>query len=103
MKKLIPLTGYIQAVLELEPCSDADRPRGSKTENNTQTCSKRLRLSESSEDNFLPHLKAKEGTKMQLTEFPERNYPEGCTPSEITKHSLDSSFVLDLMLTKYSE
>lgn len=62
-----------------------------------------MRLSEKSEDNFLPHLKAKEGTELQLTIFPEKNYPEGSSASEITKHSLDSSFLLDSILAKYSE
>lgn len=97
--KLTPVSGFIQSVLELEPCSDADRPRAS---NQTEK-PKRMRLSEHNEDNFLPHLKAKKGTELQLTKFPDRNYPEGSSPSEITKHSLDSSFVLSAMLTNYSE
>lgn len=102
MLKLIPSTGYIQSVLELESCSDADRPRASK-QPDSSTESKRLRLSEDSENAFLPILKAKEGTELKLTVFPDKNYPEGASPSEITKHSLDSSFVLDSMLAKYSQ
>lgn len=102
MLKLVPSTGYIQSVIELEPCSDADRPKASKSNENGNE-PKRQRLSEASEHTFLPDLKAKEGTELKITEFPEKNYPEGSTPSEITKHSLDSSFVLDSMLAKYSE
>lgn len=109
MNKLNPQNGYILSLLELESCSDANRPRASKqTEKNTETCSnndepKRMRLSANTEDSFLPHLKAKEGTELQMTQLPEKCYPEGSTPSEITKHSMDSSFLLDSMLGKYSE
>lgn len=108
MLRLIPASGYIQSVLELESCSDADRPRTSKTPEDTQANMasnqpKRMRLSEHTEESFLPNLKPKVGTELQLTIFPEKNYPEGSTPSEITKHTLDLSFTLEAMLTKYSE
>lgn len=103
VENLIPNCRYIQSVLELESCSDANRPRGSKEPDSSSKEPKRLRLSENTEANFLPELKVKEGTNIKTTPFPEKNYPEGSNPSEITKHSLDSSYVLDLMLAKYSE
>lgn len=99
--KITPVSGFIHSVLELEPCSDADRPRASNQTSDKEP--KRMRLSENNENNFLPHLKAKKGTELQLTEFPDKNYPEGSSPSEITKHSLDSSFMLGAMLNNYSQ
>lgn len=105
VNKFMPSTGYVQSILELEPCSDADRPRASKeSDENVQNSMppKRLRLSENDEF-FLPNLKPKVGTELQLTKFPSKNYPEGSSPSEITKHSLDSTFLLDSMLANYSE
>ncbi|KAG5875426.1 hypothetical protein JTB14_005324 [Gonioctena quinquepunctata] len=106
IEKLAPLSGYIQSALELVSCSDADRPRGkAKTQHPNEEASpssgvnsKRLRMSEDFEDSFLPKLKAVAGTELRLTTFPERSYPPGSTPSEITKHSLDSSYVLDQMV-----
>lgn len=104
MQKLTPCSGYIQSALELESCSDADRPRGKK-DDDSQACSslKKSRLSSNTEDDFLPNLKAKQGTELRFTPFPERSYPEGSTPSEITRHSLDSSFLFDTMIAKYSK
>ncbi|XP_072394415.1 protein AAR2 homolog [Diabrotica undecimpunctata] len=106
-ERITPLSGYVQSALELESCTDADRPRGKRKSEDGETSagqssSKSPRLTEDTEHNFLPNLKVKEGTELRLTSFPERNYPENSTPSEITKHSLDSSYVLDQMISKYS-
>ncbi|KAG5861594.1 hypothetical protein JTB14_013436 [Gonioctena quinquepunctata] len=111
IEKLAPLSGYIQSALELVSCSDADRPRGTaKTQHPNEEASpssgvnsKRLRMSDDFEDSFLPKLKAVAGTELRLTTFPERSYPPGSTPSEITKHSLDSSYVLDQMVASYQK
>ncbi|KAJ8961742.1 hypothetical protein NQ318_021342 [Aromia moschata] len=110
VEKLSPVSGYIQSALELESCSDADRPRGKKTEESEESNNsgisktpKRSRLSTDAEEDLLPNLKPKEGTEFRLTVFPERNYPLGATPSEITRHSLDSSYLLDTVLTSYTE
>ncbi|XP_023029785.1 protein AAR2 homolog [Leptinotarsa decemlineata] len=105
IEKLTPLSGYIQSALELVSCSDADRPRGkSKSEHSpggTSTNSKRSRLSDDFEERFLPELKPLAGTELRFTAFPEKNYPAGSTPAEITRHSLDSTYVLDQVLTSY--
>ncbi|KAJ8929118.1 hypothetical protein NQ314_018232 [Rhamnusium bicolor] len=62
---------------------------------------KRSRLSDNAEEDLLPNLKPKEGTELRLTAFPENNYPEHSTPSEITQHCLDSSYVFDTMIACY--
>ncbi|PSN50423.1 Protein AAR2 [Blattella germanica] len=56
---------------------------------------------EEKEEDLLPQLRPRPGTEVRFTPFPERNFPEGATPAEITQHSLDSSYVLNLMLDKY--
>ncbi|KAL3279179.1 hypothetical protein HHI36_016692 [Cryptolaemus montrouzieri] len=109
VSQLIPHSGIVRSALELEGCSDADRPRVDKNGISTSNFKKkkRMRLSSSSaedaEDQLLPIMKAKSGTALRSTEFPEKHYPEGSTPSDITQHSLDSSYVLENMISKYKE
>jgi A1 cistron-splicing factor AAR2 len=57
---------------------------------------------EEKEDDVLPHLKPVPGTELRFTQFPERHFPEGSTPAEITHHSLDSTYVLETMVAKYT-
>lgn len=101
----MPDSGVVCSALELEPCSDADRPRGVKVsdlDSESPGPSKRSKSSES-DDDFLPELKAKAGTALKLTEFPTKLYPDGSTPSEVTQHSLDSSYLFEQYLTCYKE
>ena len=92
---------YIRSALELESCNDKSRPRGARTSQKKKrgTC-----LSfEQKEEELLPDLKPKAGTELRLTELPHLHYPEGATPADITKHSLDSSYTLDLLLKKLKQ
>jgi A1 cistron-splicing factor AAR2 len=57
---------------------------------------------EEREEELLPQLKPTPGTELRFTQFPERNYPEGSTPAEITHHSLDSTYVLETMVARYT-
>lgn len=101
----MPRIGIVNSALELEPCTDANRPRGSIITDEGPSSSKNPKRSRQSvsEDSFLPNLIAKEGTALRLTEFPIRNYPEGSTPAAITQHSLDSTYVLDTLIASYPE
>lgn len=95
-----PLCGYVQSALELEHCSDASRPRGQESKSKR----KRSRLTaEDKEEQLLPDLKPKPGTELRLTEIPDKHYPDDATPSEITRHSLDTSYTLDTTLKKLRE
>ncbi|XP_011872742.1 PREDICTED: protein AAR2 homolog [Vollenhovia emeryi] len=96
-----PLCGYVRSALELEHCSDASRPRGRESESK-QRRSGRL-TAEDKEEQMLPDLKPKPGTELRLTEIPDKHYPDDATPSEITRHSLDTSYVLDTTLKKLRE
>lgn len=43
------------------------------------------------------------GTSMRFTEIPCDKYPPGSTPEEITKHYLDQSYTLELMIAQHVE
>lgn len=40
---------------------------------------------------------------MRFTEIPRDKFPPGSTPEEITKHYLDQSYTLDLMIAQHDE
>lgn len=88
----------MQSALELEHCSDASRPRGKESESKRKRSSRLT--AEDKEELLLPDLKPKPGTELRLTELPDKHYPDDATPSEITRHSLDTSYVLDTTLKK---
>lgn len=96
VERCSPLCGYVQSALELEHCDDASRPRG------RVEVSKRKRTSgltiEEREEQLLPDLKPKPGTELRFTKLPNKRYPEGASPAEITKHSLDTTYALDKLL-----
>lgn len=105
-EKLIPLNIEIKSALELMPCNDLDRPRGNDSGASSSNTSKRKRfcvgIERNLENELLPHLKPKSGTELRFTQFPEKSYPDGITPSEITLHCLDSTYVLDQILSSYN-
>lgn len=87
--------------MELVGIDNASRPKGGE-------CSKkRKRRSGSSiedkEKDLLPDLKPVPGTELRLTELPSKFYPDDATPKEITEHSLDTSYALDLLLGKLAK
>lgn len=101
MTRCSPLCGYVRSALELENCNDASRPRGRESDS-IRRRSSRL-TAEDKEEQLLPDLKPKPGTELRLTEIPNKHYPDDATPSEITRHSLDTSYVLDNTLKKLRE
>lgn len=93
----------MRSALELEPCSDALRPRGKEPSKKSQQRFSRL-TAEDKEAQLLPDLKPRPGTELRLTEIStDKHYPDDATPSEITQHSLDSSYVLHTTLKKLPE
>lgn len=50
------------------------------------------------EVSLLPHMKSVEGTTITYSDITKKKYPEGASPAEITKYSLDSSYTLDSLL-----
>lgn len=49
----------------------------------------------------LPVLTAVPGTEIRFSAIPKQRYPQGASPQEITKHSMDSTYILDILLSKY--
>ncbi|KAL7286840.1 hypothetical protein TKK_0018979 [Trichogramma kaykai] len=96
-----PECGFVCSALELVNTSDACRPKGTDLSDKTR---KSIGATlEDKEKNLLPDLKPKPGTELRLTEIPEKLYPADATPSEITKHSLDTSYAFNTILNKLED
>ncbi|XP_051835201.1 protein AAR2 homolog [Antechinus flavipes] len=51
----------------------------------------------------LPQMKQKAGTEIRFTKLPKQTYPDGASPAEITKHSMDLSYALETVInSQYS-
>ncbi|XP_069682395.1 protein AAR2 homolog [Periplaneta americana] len=98
VSRLIPQSGQIRSALEL--VSSEFKSSSSGVSPPKRRRSRPVTVEEKEED-LLPQLKAVPGTELRFTEFPERNYPEGSTPAEITHHSLDSSYVLETIIANF--
>lgn len=82
MQRLQPHTGQISSVTQI-PTSENYKERANIEVNEK---SMNIALEQTSEN------------KINFTEIPTKKYPDGCSPAEITKHSLDSSYVLDCIM-----
>lgn len=52
----------------------------------------------------LPDMKVREESKIQFSKIPKQKYPPGCSPAEMTKYSIDSSYALESILcSNYKE
>ncbi|XP_054760204.2 protein AAR2 homolog [Lytechinus pictus] len=92
--RLSPLSGQIVSVAQLVPDmatrTTADRKLMAEA-------NKELLKSKNPEDH-LPQMHRKAGTEIRFSKISKQNYPEGATPKEITKCSLDHTFTLDKLL-----
>ncbi|XP_017792807.1 PREDICTED: protein AAR2 homolog [Habropoda laboriosa] len=98
VERCSPICGFVRSALELEHCSDATRPRGG--ESNPKKKRRSGITMEEKEDELLPDMKPRPGTELRLSKLPDKNYPDGASPTEVTKHFLDSSYALDTFLNK---
>lgn len=90
LTKLTPECQLIRSALELV-CT-ADKTPTKRTG--------RSKTDEEKEEELLPQLTPLPGTGIRFSQIPEKGYPPGSTPQEITKHSLDQTYTLDLMIEK---
>lgn len=91
--QLSPELGYIQSALDLmAPGNDCSQKKKRK----------RVSTAEEKEDDLLPDLIPSPGTELRFNSLPDTSYPPGATPSEITHHSLDSSYMLETFLLHFS-
>lgn len=63
----------------------------------------KLFLCDEKTEDFLPNLEPTEGTDFRFSKIPDQWYPENATPSEITKHSLDSSYLFEQLLIQHEK
>ncbi|XP_030753961.1 protein AAR2 homolog [Sitophilus oryzae] len=101
LKKLIPLNGEVHSALELEYCTDNNRKDIQQSASKPSTPKHAQKLYNEYEDDLLPNLKPKYGTNLQFSIFPPNYYPVGSSPAEITKHSLDCSYLFEQLLSTY--
>ena len=53
------------------------------------------------ENSLLPVLHEQPGTGLNFTAIPDSPYPEGATAAEITLNSLDTSYILEQLLSRW--
>lgn len=89
-----PLQQKISSVTELISSEDVPAPAESPVKE------KRIKRS-NYEDELLPHMQPKPGTALNFTKVPVDFYPVGSSAMEITKHSIDTSYLLEQMLSTW--
>ncbi|XP_069961720.1 protein AAR2 homolog [Bactrocera oleae] len=92
-----PTLGPIRTNVELQSCSDEDRPRGTLHTNNLQQQSTKTIVNES---DLLPNLKPVEGTAPRFTELPTR-VPQNASPAEVSRHSIDCVCAIETLVGKF--
>lgn len=99
MTLYIQLTGEI--VQRVSPCTKlpTDIPECSAS-----TSDEKDKTSEGAEDVKNPSKERKATARLGLnfTKIPERSYPKGASASEITKYSIDKSFILGEILSTFT-
>ncbi|XP_060930939.1 protein AAR2 homolog [Limanda limanda] len=95
-KKLQPVSGRICAFSDVVPEVEFKhtKDRAEQPRNDTACQSMKEGLDR------LPRMKPREGTEMRFSEIPQKTYPPGATPAEITRCSLDLSYALETVLEK---
>ncbi|XP_046407251.1 protein AAR2 homolog isoform X2 [Ischnura elegans] len=98
VKQFTPELGLIKSALELIPCTKTETGKVNGRRINCRNYTSLATLEEK-ENALLPQMKPFPGTELRFTAIPEQHFPPGASPSEITRHSLDSSYVLEKMLS----
>lgn len=96
IQKLSPARGRIYSATELELAPKTDLTEQPST--SSTSSDKRFHYTEA---DLLKSMQPKEGTYLRLSQIPKKNYPEGSTPSEITRHCMDSSYVLEVLIAQH--
>ncbi|XP_022184665.2 protein AAR2 homolog [Nilaparvata lugens] len=92
VSRLTPKCGKLRSALELTASDPGDaRPKQRRSLS-------RYTTQEEREEQLLPHLQATPGTAFRYSRFPDRSHPEGASPAEITRHSMDKTYTLDGMI-----
>ncbi|CAG7724724.1 unnamed protein product, partial [Allacma fusca] len=92
LKRLSPTSGRILSAPELILDEDQSEPPGDP---------KRTKLEEA--ESKLPKMTEEPSCRINYTPIPTKVYPDGATPSEISRHSVDDSFRFELFLSSYTK
>ncbi|XP_062498017.1 protein AAR2 homolog [Pezoporus occidentalis] len=98
MKKLQPESGQICAFSEVLPVA-AGRLSRDRAEQRLPPVDAECR-SYAEGLARLPQMKPRAGTEIRFTELPKQMYPDGATPEEITRHSMDLSYALEKVISQ---
>ena len=94
----MPECGKISAVTPLvSPSSTTQSRRAAAEEANTDIPQE----TNDPDDSRLPQMCAVPGSQVRFTKIPRKKYPEGSTPIEITRYSMDHSYVLKRMIASF--
>ncbi|XP_071174699.1 protein AAR2 homolog isoform X2 [Mytilus edulis] len=97
VEKLQPENGKILSVSEF--ISESSDTASRKKANDNQPDKSFIEPTSAREaESQLPQMKVQPGTFIRFTELPKKRYPEGSTPAEITKCSMDSTYILETLL-----
>ncbi|EDV92928.1 protein AAR2 homolog [Drosophila grimshawi] len=93
-----PELGTIRTNIELQSCTDADRPRGSADSSiNRRNRAAKLLLDESE---MLPHLKPVAGTAPRFSVVPSR-VPTNAPPADLSRHAIDCIAAVDTLFADF--
>ncbi|NXL46937.1 AAR2 protein, partial [Podilymbus podiceps] len=98
MKKLQPESGRICAFSEVLPVVAGKHTRDRAEQRLPRFDSQCQSYAEGMAR--LPQMKPKAGTEIRFTELPKQMYPDGATPEEITRHSMDLSYALEKVINQ---
>ncbi|NXL34402.1 AAR2 protein, partial [Glaucidium brasilianum] len=98
MKKLQPESGQICAFSEVLPVAAGRHTRDRAEQRLPPVDAECRSLAEGMAR--LPQMKPKAGTEIRFTELPKQTYPDGATPEEITRHSMDLSYALEKVISQ---
>ena len=108
LHQLQPLNGRISSVTELSSESSTTQSRLAAALRKRETDAAAQKASQdgdhattsgaNSTDDGLPALHASPEAVIRFTPIPRRKYPEGATPAQVTKYSMDHSYVLQSIL-----
>lgn len=98
VKKLQPESGWICAFSEVLPVV-AGRHTQDRAEQHLPRFDAECR-SYAEGMARLPQMKPRAGTEIRFTELPKQMYPDGATPEEITRHSMDLSYALEKVISQ---
>ncbi|XP_057686173.1 protein AAR2 homolog [Corythoichthys intestinalis] len=91
---LQPLSGRVRAYSDVVPETEFrhTKDRAEQPRNDTACQTMREGLDR------LPKMKEREGTQLRFSAIPEKTYPPGATPAQITQCSLDFTYALETVL-----